>query len=160
MSSLKFDKLINIVVLQKEGYWTADPNDPGALTIWGIASAYWPKEVEAMKVMSQANALVYAKEFYYNKYWLPLNAENLDDHLALALLDGSINQGEEVMAEWVKGLGEQISLDKINSWRMCKYIEDIEKKFKAGEGIENYPHLANYCFDWMQRLKEIYRWNS
>ena len=149
MSSPLFDKIIGVVI-SKEGYWTNDASDPGGLTIYGICYRDWAADVLAMKSMSKEDALAYAKEFYYNHYWLPLNAEKLDDKTALLVLDGAVNQGVALMAGWVRCLGDLITFDKILAWRMCKYVEVIE----------NNPNLAKYAFSWMQRLKEVYQWNG
>jgi len=148
MRSPKFDAIIDSV-LKAEGYWTEDPTDPGGLTIWGICARDWESDVIKMKVMSQADSREYAKDFYFREYWTPLKVEDLDVHLSYALLDGAVNQGVNLMATWARGLGSEITLDKIIAWRMCRYVEKIEQ----------YPKLERYCFAWMQRLKELYRWS-
>jgi lysozyme family protein len=150
MRSPLFEKLIDIVVLQKEGYWTDDPNDDGQLTIWGVSSSNFPADVAKMKVMSEADALEYAKDFYWNNFWLPMNADNYDELLALVLLDGAINQGVEVMVEWIGGLGNQITADKILCWRLCQYVKTIENK----------PKDKEYAWPWMQRMAEVYQWHG
>jgi lysozyme family protein len=149
MTSPLFDRIIDCVI-SKEGYWTNDASDPGGLTIWGICYRDWPDKVLAMKPMSKEDALAYAKQFYYENYWLPLNAEQLDDTTARLALDGAVNQGVRQMADWIKGLGELITFDKILAWRMCKYVETIE----------NNPKLAQYAFPWMQRMAEVYQWHG
>ena len=142
----KFDRCIDFV-LDHEGYWSEDPNDPGGLTIWGLCMRYEKEQVIAMKSMSQDEAKACARQYYFDTYWTDVGAENYADDIALVVFDGAVNQGVNIMKAWLNGLGNQVTADKIVCWRMCRYIERI--------GLN--PNLKVFTLGWMNRLTDLYR---
>ena len=91
-------------VFRHEGYKSDNANDRGRLTIWGIASRWWPKEVAEMQNMTPEAAKEYAKGFYYRNFWAPLNCDKYPPRVQLALFDSAVNCGVPVVQTWVKEL--------------------------------------------------------
>ena len=96
----KFNRLIEFI-FGHEGYKSDDTNDSGRLTIWGIASKFWPAEVAAMKTMTPEDAKEVAKGIYYRNYWLPAGCDNYPDKVALAIFDSAVNCGVPAVQGWL-----------------------------------------------------------
>lgn len=87
-----FSKAIAFSLLWEQ--WKSDDSaDPGKLTIWGIASAYWPKDVERMKDMTSDQAKLYAMTFYKEKFWDALKCDDLSFPLDIVAFDSAVNLG-------------------------------------------------------------------
>ena len=85
MSQL-FDRAFEIVI-GHEGGLTDNPADPGGLTKYGISQRAYPDEdIEGL-------TLDRAKDLYYSDYWLPLQAFELPDRIAVMLFDMAVNMG-------------------------------------------------------------------
>ena len=63
-----YDKAFDILC-KLEGYISNLKHDDGELTIWGIASKFYPDHVKKMSKMSQDEAKEYAKSFYKKHFW-------------------------------------------------------------------------------------------
>jgi len=85
MSEL-FDRAFEIVVGFEGGYSNLSA-DPGGETKWGISSRQYPDE--DIKNMTKDRAAT----LYYNDYWLPLQAFELPDDIAIMLFDMAVNMG-------------------------------------------------------------------
>ncbi len=83
--------------LDKEGYRTNDPKDPGKLTIWGISTLYHPVEVAKMARMSKEEAYKYASGIYLEKYWIPNRCDDLSCPEDIVVFDISINPGVKLV---------------------------------------------------------------
>lgn len=86
MSQL-FDRAFEIVIGHEGGY-VDNPNDPGGETKYGISRRSYPNED------IQGMTLDRAKDIYYNDYWLPLQAFDLPDRVAVMLFDMAVNHGK------------------------------------------------------------------
>lgn len=87
-----FDKAFEFAMLW-ERYLSNVPGDPGGLTIWGIASRYWPTEVAAMQAMSKDASRNYAKSFYLREFWSKLSCDELPYPLDMVVFDTGVNCG-------------------------------------------------------------------
>jgi len=85
MSEL-FDRAFEIVVGFEGGYSNHE-EDAGGETKWGISSRQYPDE--DIKNMTKDRAAT----LYYNDYWLPLQAFELPDRIAVMLFDMAVNMG-------------------------------------------------------------------
>lgn len=74
-------------VLDAEGGYTNDPNDPGGETNFGIDKRSHPKE--NIKNLTKERAA----EIYWNDYWLKSCAEHLPKLIAIAYFDSAVNTG-------------------------------------------------------------------
>lgn len=73
-----------------EGYVSNNAHDKGKLTIFGVASRWWPNEVAAMLKMTPEAAREYAKAFYLTHYWLPAGCDRLPWPADLAVFDAAV----------------------------------------------------------------------
>lgn len=97
-----FSKIIGFT-LEKEGYKTDDPKDPGKLTIWGISSVYHPIEVAKMARMSKEEAFKYASELYLKKYWIQAGCDNLPWPKDVILFEIAVNPGFKLVQKIMSG---------------------------------------------------------
>lgn len=74
-------------VLEQEGGYTTDPNDPGGETNYGISKKAYPSlDIKNLTVDQ-------AKDIYKRDYWNPCRCDNLPFSIALAVFDMAVNQG-------------------------------------------------------------------
>lgn len=144
----KFDRLIEFV-FQHEGYKSNDIGDPGKLTIWGIASLWYPKEVEQMNKLSPEDSKKIAKNIYYKNYWLPLNCEKYPDKIALAILDSGVNCGIDTVKKWIEELKGNITTEGILFKRFRKYANLCQKN-----NVFN-----KFLLNWLIRVLHIWERN-
>lgn len=90
-------------VLDIEGGYSDNPNDPGGQTIGGIARNYWPNwggwkyvdEVLAqgeIPKVERLNPLI--QSFYRERFWEPMRGDNLINHdVAYEMFDTAVNLG-------------------------------------------------------------------
>lgn len=87
-----FNKAIDFV-LKWEGYKSNHPADPGKLTIFGIASKFYPEEVAKMDKMSIEDARRYASEIYRREYWDKCACDSLPYPMDIIVMDTAVNMG-------------------------------------------------------------------
>jgi hypothetical protein len=122
MDREKFNKCLPFI-FQHEGYRSEDKNDPGGLTIWGIASAFYPEEVKQMDKMTPEEAKKVASEIYYKNYWMPLNCDNYMDKHALIIFDTGVNMGTQIIKHWIEELGNQFTFEVLLLRRVKRYVD-------------------------------------
>ena len=76
------------VILEHEGGYVNDPNDPGGETIYGISRRSHP---EAWRDGTPTREQ--AKEIYLAHYWNPIKGDKLSPPVALCVFDAAVNQG-------------------------------------------------------------------
>lgn len=81
-----FPKAIEFV-LEQEGGYTLDPNDPGGETKYGISKKAYPNLDIGNLTLEQA------KQIYVEDYWKPCRCDELPSPFAIALFDSAVNQG-------------------------------------------------------------------
>lgn len=74
-------------VLKYEGELSANPEDPGGLTRYGISQRAYPHEAIRELTLDRA------KEIYLQDYWNRCNCDDLPPALGLLLFDSAVNQG-------------------------------------------------------------------
>lgn len=77
-----FDRLID-----HEGGYVNDPNDPGGETKFGISKRSYPN------VDIKNLTLEKAKDIYYQDFWLAVEGDKLHDGVAWQLFDFAVNSG-------------------------------------------------------------------
>ncbi len=81
-----WDKAIDFV-LSYEGGYVNDPNDAGGETQYGISKRAYPNlNIKALTVED-------ARNIYRKDYWEAVQAEQLPENMAFAVLDCAVNQG-------------------------------------------------------------------
>ena len=81
-----FDEIIEIV-LEHEGGYVNDPDDPGGETNFGVSKRAYPN-VDIKNLTEDA-----AKDIYRRDYWDRNHCEDLPDELRHVYFDMCINQG-------------------------------------------------------------------
>lgn len=86
-----FGRAMRFVLSQEGGYLSAEEaaeiGDAGGATRWGIAQKFNPQVNVATMELDQA------KRIYRDKYWQPVNGDNLPWPLALTVFDFAVNAG-------------------------------------------------------------------
>jgi lysozyme family protein len=77
-------------VLEQEGGYTLDPNDPGGETKFGISKKAYPNL--DIKNLTREDAI----EIYQRDYWKPCRCDDLPRHFAFIVFDSAVNQGPRV----------------------------------------------------------------
>jgi lysozyme family protein len=74
-------------ILDHEGCFSDDPNDPGGLTRWGISQNNHP-DINISNL-----TLEDATEIYRNEYWKNCKCDEMPPMLAFVVFDMAVNQG-------------------------------------------------------------------
>lgn len=173
-----FEKAVEKLFI-KEGYKSDDKDDSGGLTIWGIASLYFPYEVKVMASMQPEEAKEYVKDIYKSHYWDKLKGDEIQSQeIAEMLFDMSVNAGVvntiTMMQKTINGIMKRIhntiignlsedgilgdkTLESIN-WFRDKYDNAIKNAFIAKRVqyymgiVDMYPKNAKYLLGWLNRV--------
>ena len=135
----KFEKCISFV-LEKEGGYVNNPNDPGGETRWGISKRSYPKVDIKNLTIDQA------KGIYLVDYWTPLGCGGYDDKLARAILDAGVNCGVGTVLKWIAELRNEITVEKFCLKRLRRYANLCQKN----------PKLKEFLLSWLIRTLQIY----
>lgn len=99
-----FGRAMRFVLGQEGGYLSAEEaaeiGDAGGATRWGIAQKFNPQVNVATMELDQA------KRIYRDKYWQPVNGDNLPWPLALTVFDFAVNAGVATALELLKILSD------------------------------------------------------
>ena len=155
-----FDEIVE-KVLEYEGGYINDPDDPGKETKYGISKKHNPKIDIRNLTVDQA------KEIYHKKYWIPNKCDSLPSHLRHLYFDSCVNQGA---AKATKVLQKAInnkstSIVKVDGKIGPKTIaasQDLELDRAKAYRIKSYvhvisfnPRLEKYFYGWFRRVIEI-----
>jgi len=156
----KFDEIIDIV-LEHEGGYVNDPDDPGGETKYGISKKAYPDEdIKELTVER-------AKELYKRDYWDRYRTGDLPDRLRHIYVDMCINMGGgraiKILQEACNSKNSnKIDVDggmgpmtikaatsveefRLRAFRVLYYAELIMKK----------PNLAKFWVGWFRRSCEV-----
>ena len=156
---VNFDDIIE-VVLEHEGGYVNDPDDPGGETNFGIAKRSHP-DVDIANLTKDG-----AKEIYKEHYWDRNKVESLSEDLRHIYFDMCVNQGRgravKIMqrAANSKGAGlkvdggmgpmtiaamDGVELDRVRAYRIKYYADLVTRK----------PDLEKFYFGWFRRGLEV-----
>lgn len=146
-----FDAAVRII-LAAEGVYSNDPQDAGGETKWGISRVAHPEIPDATwATFTQADALA----IYRSQYWDANRCNAMPWPWALAVFDGSVNQGS-VVALAQNALGVRvdgvIGPDTLGAMQVA--APELLDQFFAGRAIayvasRNFP---KYGRGWLKRL--------
>ena len=155
----KFDDIIE-VVLEHEGGYVNDPDDPGGETNFGIAKRSHP-DVDIANLTKEG-----AKEIYKEHYWDRNKVESLSEELRHIYFDMCVNQGRGRAVKILQkaanakgadlvvdgGLGPKtigalsdVELDRVRAYRVKYYADLVTRK----------PELEKFYFGWFRRALEV-----
>ncbi len=99
-----FGRAMRFVLSVEGGFLSAEEaaeiGDKGGATRWGIAQKFNPQVNVATMELEQA------KRIYRDKYWQPVNGDNLPWPLALTVFDFAVNAGVAAALELLKILSD------------------------------------------------------
>jgi lysozyme family protein len=125
-------------VLEREGGYVFDPDDPGGETNMGISHRAYPDE--DIKHLTRARAV----ELYKRDYWFKANCDALPEPLALVVFDTAVNMGVGKARDLLKASADwQAYLwNRADAYRQIVNSKPTSLKFLAG---------------WLRRLVLLYR---
>ena len=124
------------IVLQFEGGYVHDKDDPGGETKYGISKRSYPNEDIAGLTVERAG------DVYYRDYWMPLGCDKLAWPLNLLHFDAGVNHGKGQARKFLSRTPTAIGY--LNQ-RRAFYERLIAKK----------PVLMKFRRGWMRRLDHL-----
>lgn len=150
-------------VLEQEGGYTNDPQDPGGPTNWGItiwdARMYWKHDATAADI--RAMPLSVAKQIYKSKYWDALSGDELPAGVDLVVFDYGVNSGIHRSAMVLQRLVGTVDDGKIGPLTLAATakqdpVELINKicdeRLAYLQRLSTWPHFGR---GWSRRVKEV-----
>ena len=141
----EFDDIIE-VVLEHEGGYVNDPDDPGGETNFGVAKRSHP-DVDIANLTKDG-----AKEIYKEVYWDKNKVESLSADLRHIYFDMCVNQGRGAGLKVDGGMGpmtiaamDGVELDRVRAYRVKYYADLVTRK----------PDLEKFYFGWYRRALEV-----
>ena len=149
-------------VVEREGGYVNDPDDPGGETKYGISKKAYPKV--GIKHLTLDDAI----EIYKNDYWIPAKVEHLPDRLQAVYFDMVVNQGlsraVKILQQAANGKRrkDKIAVDgKIgpNTIKACASLGPERLKayrvMHYAKLVMNKPSLEKYYYGWFRRAMEV-----
>jgi len=144
-------------VIEREGGYVNDPDDPGGETKYGISKKAYPKV--DIKNLTMDDAV----EIYKDEYWLPAKVERLPDKLQGQYFDMVVNQGITKSVKILQRACNGKNKDKIkvdgkigpNTIKAATKLED--DRLRAYRMMEyarlaiTRPKLEKYYYGWFRR---------
>lgn len=138
-------------VLQWEGGRSQHPNDPGGLTIYGISSKNYPREVARMNQLWQegrySECRKIAVEIYKRNYWDPCKCDTLDYPFDIIVFDTAVNMGCS------KAL---FILKNSKTWQ--EYL--LRRIFEYKALVVKNKNLNVFLVGWLNRVEALYKFIS
>jgi len=123
-------------VLDHEGGYVNDKDDPGGETKWGIAKRYHP-ELDIKMLLPEQAARIYADE-----YWVPSGCDGIAHPYSTVVFDTAVNCGVSRAVMWLKQAED-----------IPHYIH-ARKNFYFDQ-INSNPVKVKYLKGWVNRLTDL-----
>ena len=154
-----FEEIIE-QVLEHEGGYVNDPDDPGGETKYGIAKKFNP-DVDIKNLTIEG-----AKEIYHEKYWKPSKADQLPDRLKHIYFDMVVNFGQggavRVLQQAAVSKGHDIKVDGGIGPNTIKAIQNVEtdrvrayRVLKFARIVIKRPTQEKFWLGWFRRASEV-----
>lgn len=145
-------------VLEQEGGYTLDPNDPGGETNYGISRKAYP--ALDIKNLTREGAI----EIYHRDYWKPCKCDDLPRHFAFIVFDTAVNQGPRVAIRLLQiALG--VTVDGIIGPKTLAAASSAKPRairLALAERLAAYarlmaekPNLLRYALNWSFRVLSL-----
>ena len=158
-------------VLQWEGKFVNDPDDPGGATNFGVTintlralgididgdKDIDVDDVRKIRMSNDTPEMDSVVEIYREKYWNALDCDNLAWPIAMAAFDTAVNCGVGRAKRWLKEslAGE---LDKSVENHLREFLNmRVVHYLKI---IRNNPDLAKYKKGWLNRVTDLKKYIS
>ncbi len=144
-------------VVEREGGYVNDPDDPGGETKYGISKKAYPKV--GIKHLTLDDAV----EIYKNDYWIPAKVEQLPDRLQGQYFDMVVNQGKvksaRILQRACNGKNKnKIEVDGQVGPKTIKATAKLEPERLRAYRLMEYarlaltrPELEKYYYGWVRR---------
>lgn len=138
-------------VMDMEGGYVNDPNDPGGETKYGISKHAYPNEDIPNLTRDQASAI------YLRDYWTPCRCDLLPTGVDLLVFDAAVNQGKDRAVKMLQAAVHVaqdgvIGPDTVNAARGAgsSLLAEYAAQRMAAYGA--IPQFARYGLGWARRL--------
>lgn len=147
MYSKEFENALKFV-LNREGGYVNDPNDPGGATNKGITQKTydsWRKskglKTQSVKVIQDSEV----KEIYYKNYWLAAGCQKMHVRFAVACFDTAVNMGVST----VKPLLEACQFNDLQMFFLARIREYNKRatKYKLQRYLNGWLNRVFACYD-------------
>jgi hypothetical protein len=147
-------------VIEHEGGYLNDPDDPGGETKYGIAKKSNP-DVDIKNLTIEE-----AKKIYWEKYWVPNKVDKVPSQLKYIYYDMCVNMGRsnsvKVLQSAANQKGANIAVDGGIGPNTLKAIDNLELERARAFRVKYYadlcsakPTLLKYYYGWFRRSLEV-----
>ena len=154
-----FEEIIDKVI-EHEGGYVNDPDDPGGETKYGIAKKSNPDVDIANLTIEEA------KKIYWDKYWVPNKVDKVPSQLKYIYYDMCVNMGRsnavKVLQRAANHKGADIKVDGGIGPNTLKAIDKLELERARAFRVKYYadlcttkPTLLKYYYGWFRRSLEV-----
>jgi lysozyme family protein len=154
-----FEEIIDKVI-EHEGGYVNDPQDPGGETKYGIAKNSNP-DVDIKNLTVDG-----AKKIYWEKYWVPNKVDKVPSQLKYIYYDMCVNMGRgnavKVLQRAANQKGNTIAVDGGIGPNTLKAIKNLEVERARAFRVKYYadlctakPDLLKFYFGWFRRSLEV-----
>ena len=154
-----FEEIIDKVI-EHEGGYVNDPDDPGGETNYGIAKKSNP-DVDIKNLTIDG-----AKKIYLEKYWVPNKVDKVPSQLKYIYYDMCVNMGRsnsvKVLQSAANQKGANIAVDGGIGPNTLKAIDNLETVRARAFRVKYYadlcsakPTLLKYYYGWFRRSLEV-----
>jgi lysozyme family protein len=135
-----WERAINFVLVHEGGY-TADKDDPGGATNFGISQRSYPDCAIAGLTIDGA------KEIYKRDYWNVLKCDDLPYPLDMVIFDTAVNVGRVRAQNWLQG-GE---------YTLNDYREVLLLRILHYTDLARKAQFQKFLRGWLNRCMDLYR---
>ena len=150
-------------VLQSEGGFVNDLNDPGGMTNLGCTKAVWEEFVGHPVSEADMRGLTPADvaPLYKRKYWDKVSGDDLPAGLDYSVFDAAINSGPERAAKWLQevvGVTADGAIGKGTLAAVEAYnVNDLIKVYSAKRlaFLQSLPTFETFGKGWTTRVASV-----
>lgn len=171
MTTDRFERAFSYL-LENEGGFVDDPDDPGAATKWGITAATlsaW-RDIECSSDDVWDLTLIEARAIYLDWYWERLGCDRLPEGVDVALFDTGVLYGTVIASklaqETLNALGCTLRVDGVlgpvsgaaiassdPSAFLTLFVDNILSRIDAL--VEKKARLQKYKLGWQNRARKL-----
>jgi lysozyme family protein len=139
------------IILELEGGYVNDPQDPGGETKYGISKRAYPHLDIATLTEAEATTI------YLNDYWTKFSCGEIPVHLDLWYFNACVMSGgveaikllQELVGAETDGVIGNETITKLNAFPSPRYHEYLTLYINHLETLDNWGHVKN---GWTNRL--------
>ncbi len=151
---MTFEQAVELL-LEFEGGYVFDANDPGGETNHGISKRAYPKL--DIKNLTKAEAIT----IYFQDFWTPLKMLLIPDRLRLCLFDSAVNQGVDRTVKILQAAAGTVQDGELGSLTLAalKNRNDMDTlsalvQLRLAHYIK-LPHWERFGKGWAKRLLTV-----